>query len=91
MAADTASASSAPERDGSQLVELLSPESGLTGEHELKVVRNVIIPYTYKNRQGMEIQQQKLQLLLQSRIPDQYCLGVAKQQKKDQYIQVSDT
>lgn len=84
MAADTASASSAPERDGPQLVELLSPESGLTGEHELKVVRNVIIPYTYKNRQGMEIQQQKLQLLLQSRIPDQYCLGVAKQQKKDQ-------
>ena len=32
---------------------------------------------TYKNKQGKQIETQKLQVLLQSKIPEQYCLGVA--------------
>ena len=38
--------------------------------------------YTY-TWQGKEVHTQKLQIVLQSKIAEQYCLGVAKLQKKD--------
>jgi hypothetical protein len=65
-----------------QLAELLSQEAGLTSEIELKVIRNELIDYTYKDK-GDEVKLQKVQVIMQSKIADQYCLAVAKLQKKD--------
>ena len=65
-----------------QLAELLNQEAGLTGVIELKVVHNQVIEYYYKI-DGTQLTSQKVQVILQSKIPDQYCLGVAKLQKKD--------
>ena len=64
-----------------QLAELLNQEAGLTSVIELKVVRNQAIEYYYK-REGTQVLAQKVQVVLQSKIPNQYCLGVAKMQKK---------
>jgi hypothetical protein len=64
-----------------QLAELLSQEAGLTSEIELKVIRNELIDYTYKDK-GDEVKLQKVQVIMQSKIADQYCLAVAKLQKK---------
>ena len=83
-------AAAAAENDGAtpehteepQLAELLSQESGLTTDIELKVIRNQVIDYSYKS-DGTEVSSQKVQVILQSKIPEQYCLGVAKLQKKD--------
>ena len=66
-----------------QLAELVNQEAGLSTEIELKVIRNEIIDYTYK-WDGSDVPTQKLQIILQSKIPEQYCMGVAKLQKKDQ-------
>ena len=55
---------------------------GQTGEYELKVVRVEIVDYSYV-WQGQQIPTQKVQALLQSHKPEEYCLGVAKLQKKD--------
>ena len=60
-----------------QLAELLNQEAGLSTEIELKVIRNQIVDYTY-TWEGKTIATQKLQIVLQSKIPEQYCLGVAK-------------
>ena len=85
MAADARAES---EADGTergaeaQLVELLSQEAGLTGEYELKVLRSCIIDYTY-TWSGKEIASQKLLVLLQSHIPEQYCGGTARLQKQN--------
>ena len=49
---------------------------------ELKVVHNQAIEYDYKI-DGTQVSSQKVQVVLQSKIPHQYCLGVAKLQKKD--------
>ena len=65
-----------------QLAELLNQEAGQTGEYELKVLHSDILDYKYTYA-GKEVTTQKLQVLLQSRIPEQYCLGVAKLQKQD--------
>ena len=65
-----------------QLAELLNQEAGLTSEIELKVIRNELSSYTYKF-DGKEVKSQKVQVVFQSKIPEQYCLGVAKLQKKD--------
>lgn len=65
-----------------QLAELLNQETGQTGEYELKVTHSFILDYTYAWG-GKQIATQKLQVLLQSHIPEQYCLGVAKLQKQD--------
>ena len=65
-----------------QLVELVNQEAGLTTNIELKVTRSQIMDYQYP-WQGKQISTQKLQIILQSKIPEQYCLGVAKLQKKD--------
>ena len=66
-----------------QLAELLSQEAGLTGDIKLKVIRNQIIDYSYKY-EGCRVSSQKIQIILQSKTADQYCLGVAKLQKKKQ-------
>ena len=60
-----------------QLAELVNHGAGLSSEIELKVIRHEILDYTY-NGQGRQVPTQKLQVLLQSKLPDQYCLGVAK-------------
>ena len=65
-----------------QLAELLNQEAGLSTEIELKVIRNQIVDYTY-TWEGKTIATQKLQIVLQSKIPEQYCLGVAKIRKTD--------
>ena len=60
-----------------QLAALLSQEAGMTSKIELKVIRNQIIEFSYKF-DGSPVLTQKMQIVLQSKIPDQYCLGVAK-------------
>ncbi len=80
-AADVSDGTGTEHTQEPQLAELLSQEAGLTSDIELKVVRNEIINYSYKY-EGAEVSSQKLQVLLQSKIADQYCLGVAKLQKK---------
>ena len=65
-----------------QLAELVNQEAGLSAEIELKVIRNQIVDYTYPFN-GNQCPTQKVQIILQSKIPEQYCLGVAKLQKKD--------
>ena len=66
-----------------QLAELLNSEAGLTSDIELKVIRSEMIKYPMKQQNGgPEEFTQKVQVVLQSKIADQYCLGVAKLQKK---------
>ena len=48
---------------------------------ELKVIRNDLVLYTYTWK-GNEVSTQKVQIVLQSKQAEQYCLGVAKLQKK---------
>lgn len=67
-----------------QLAELLNSEAGRTSDIELKVIRSDMIKYSFKPQNGAaEVSSQKVQVVLQSKIADQYCLGVAKLQKKD--------
>ena len=80
----TGSASAATEHtEEPQLAELVTPEAGLSTEIELKVIRNDLVHYTYQYN-GNQVRTQKLQIVLQSKKADQYCLGVAKLQKQDQ-------
>ena len=65
-----------------QLAELVTPEAGMSTEIDLKVIRNEVMDYTYTWK-GKEVKTAKLQVILQSKIAWQYCLGVAKQGKKD--------
>ena len=72
MAATSADNSTATEHtDEAQLTELLSQEAGRTSEIELKVIRNTLIPYTYKAA-GKEVQTEKVEVIFQSKIPEQY-------------------
>ena len=66
-----------------QLAELVNQEAGSSTEIELKVIRNVLVHYTY-TANGKQIFMQKAQIVLQSKVAEQYCLGVAKIQKKDE-------
>ena len=66
-----------------QLAELVNQEAGSATEIELKVIRNALVDYTYKERNGNQAPTQKVQIVLQSKVADQYCLGVAKLQRKD--------
>ena len=66
-----------------QLAELLNQEAGMGGEYELKVHNAKLIPYSYP-WQGKQISTKKVQLLLQSHIPEQYCLGIAKLKNRDE-------
>ena len=65
-----------------QLAELVNQEAGLATEIELKVIRNDLVDYTYPLN-GQQVPTQKVQIVLQSKVADQYCLGVAKLQRKD--------
>ena len=64
-----------------QLAELVTQEAGLSTEIELKVIRNDLVRYTYTYK-GSQVPTQKVQIVLQSKQAEQYCLGVAKLQKK---------
>ena len=64
------------------MVEIVSPESAKTINIELKVARSSIIPYSYQY-QGRTVTTSKLQVLLQSKKAQQYCLGVAKLQNQN--------
>ena len=64
-----------------QLAELVTQEAGLSTEIELKVIRNDLVHYTYTSK-GNQVPTQKVQIVLQSKQAEQYCLGVAKIQKK---------
>ena len=80
MATTTGNDGAATEHAGEpQLAELLNQEAGLTSVIELKVVRNQAIEYYYKI-EGTQVSSQKVQVVLQSKIADQYCMGVAKLQ-----------
>ena len=80
----TGSASAATEHtEEPQLAELVTQEAGLSTEIELKVIRNDIVQYKYTYNQK-EVSTQKVQIVLQSKQAEQYCLGVAKLQKKDE-------
>ena len=81
-AASSASPVATEHSDTTPLSELLNQESGQAGAHELKVIRAEIVEYAYP-WQGKQIATQKVQVLLQSHKPEEYCLGVAKLQKKD--------
>jgi len=65
-----------------QLAELVNQEAGSATEIELKVIRNALMDYTYTTN-GKQVPTQKVQIVLQSKVADQYCLGVAKLQRKD--------
>ena len=54
-----------------QLAELVNQEAGRTSEIELKVIRNELINYTYAYN-ATEVKSQKVQVILQSKIADQY-------------------
>ena len=54
----------------------------MTSDIELKVIRNAIMSYTYPWK-GTDVATEKFQIVLQSNIEDQYCVGVAKLWKKD--------
>ena len=63
-----------------QLAELVNQEAGLSTKIDLKATRNEIMEHTY-TWNGIQVLTQKLQIILQSKIPEQYCLGVAKLQR----------
>ena len=65
-----------------QLAELVNQEAGSATEIELKVIRNDLVDYTYSFN-GNQVPTQKVQIVLQSKVADQYCLGVAKLLRKD--------
>ena len=80
----TGSASAATEHtEEPQLAELVTQEAGLSTEIELKVIRNDLVHYKYTVKAN-QVPTQKVQIVLQSKQAEQYCLGVAKLQKKDE-------
>ena len=82
MAAATENDGAATEHsEEPQLAELLNQEAGQTSVIELKVVKSQVIEYSFKI-DGAQVSSQKVQVVLQSKIPNQYCLGVARMQKK---------
>ena len=78
----TGSASAATEHtEEPQLAELVTQEAGLSTEIELKVIRNDLVHYKYTVKAN-QVPTQKVQIVLQSKQAEQYCLGVARLQKK---------
>ena len=68
-----------------QLAELVTQEAGLSFEIELKVIRNELVHYKYTIKANQApVATQKVQIVLQSKQAEQYCLGVARLQKKDE-------
>ena len=68
--------------DVPQLAELVNQEAGSATEIELKVIRTDLMDYQYTWK-GTEVNTQKVQVVLQSKIASQYCLGVARLKQKD--------
>ena len=84
MAPPSANASDATEHtEEARLSELLNQEAGLTSEIELKVIRAELIEYSGTSALGKEWHSQKMQVILQSKLPGEYCLGVAKLHRGD--------
>ena len=80
----TGSASAAAEHtEEPQLAELVTQEAGLSTEIELKVIRNDLVHYKYTVKAN-QVPTQKVQIVLQSKQAEQYCLGIARLQKKDE-------
>ena len=80
----TGSASAAAEHtEEPQLAELVTQEAGLSTEIDLKVIRNDLVHYSYTIK-GNQVATQKVQIVLQSKHAEQYCLGVARLQRKDE-------
>ena len=74
----TGSVSAATEHtEEPQLAELVTQEAGLSTEIDLKVIRNDLVHYNYTFK-GSQVVTQKVQIVLQSKQAEQYCLGVAK-------------
>ena len=67
-----------------QLRELVTQEAGLSTEIELKVIRNDLVHYKYTVKGGNQVPTQKVQIVLQSKQAEQYCLGIARLQRKDE-------
>ena len=70
------------------LAELVSDEAGQAGKWDLQVAgQNLqgsnIVEYSYQ-WQGKTIHSKKLVTILKSTRPQQYCLGVARMQKKNE-------
>ena len=65
-----------------QLAEMVNQEACRSCEIELKVIRAQIVGYTY-SWNGKQVETQKLQVILQSKVAEQYCIGVARLQKQD--------
>ena len=85
MAADASPASTAATEHSDAkplLSEVLNQESGQAGEHDLRVLHARLVDYLYP-WQGKQVEAQKVQVLFQSYRPEEYCLGVAKLQRKD--------
>ena len=82
----TGSASAATEHaEEPQLAELVTQEAGLSTEIELKVIRNDIVHYKYTVKANQaQVPTQKVQIVLQSKQAAQYCLGIARLQRKDE-------
>ena len=68
-----------------QLKELISKEAARTAEIALKVWRVDLISYSYtaKTPKADTVRTQKLQVVLLSRIGEQYCVGLARLRKKE--------
>ena len=81
--ADGNSSAATEHTEEPQLAEIVNQEAGSSTAIELKVVRNELVHYTYPWK-GAQISTQKVQIVLQSKVAQQYCLGVAKLQKKDE-------
>lgn len=77
-----ASAAATEHSDTTPLLQLLNQESGQARAYELKVVRAEVVAYTFPF-QGKQIATQKVQALLKSHNPIEYCLGIAVLQKED--------
>ncbi len=74
MSTVSASDSTAAEHaEEAQLAELLSQEAGIASDIELNVIRNKLISYAGKDRRyGNKWTSQKTQVILQSKIAEQY-------------------
>jgi ribulose bisphosphate carboxylase small subunit len=81
----TGSANAATEHtEEPQLAELVTQEAGKSTEIELKVIRNDLVHYKYTIKANQApVPTQKVQIVLQSKQAEQYCLGIARLQKKD--------
>ena len=64
------------------LAELVSNEVGQTGEWNMRVFRSDIVEYQYAWK-GKNVSARKLQLILLSTWPEQYCLAIAKQKQSN--------